>query len=119
MSKKKDIANLISGICSGTPTATTNTDITEEAVTRLQITDEMQEALNERRRAKVGRPVGTGKKEKNENEGRATFVVDNNLIRKIKYISLCEGKLLKDILSEMMGEYIDKWENENRKIDLP
>jgi hypothetical protein len=118
MAKKKDIANLISGICGGTST-TANTDITVEAQERLQITDEMAEQLNEVRRKKVGRPTGTTKKEKNPNEGRATSVVDTTLTRKIKYISLMKGKLLKDILSEMMEEYIEKWERENKKIDLP
>ena len=120
MAKRKDIANLISGICGekSTPATEENTALTQEQIERLQITEEMQEQLNAKRRAKVGRPKMGETKAERTDEGRATFVVSNTLIKKLKYISLCDGRLLKDILSEMMEGYITDWEENNRKIEL-
>ena len=52
-------------------------------------------------------------------EIRATFIVDPDLLQKVKYISLVEGVLLKDVISEALNNYVDKWETDNRKIRLP
>lgn len=120
MSKRnKDIQNLISTIVNDPPqeTATaeapTKTDLTEEQVQAYGITPEMEQKLNEVRRAKVGRPKGTATgRPKNPNEGRATFVVDTDLIRRVKYISLMDGRLLKDVISEALTAYVTKWESE-------
>ena len=100
-------------------TSTENGDVSPELVESLEITPEMEEALNEVRKRKVGRPRKDAAERKNPNEGRATFVVDNRLIRKVKYISLVEARLLKDIISEALSDYISKWENENEPIKLP
>lgn len=123
-SKKKDIENLINGIV-GEPhqelrTEDENGNVAPEVVEQLGITPEMEEQLNAVRRAKVGRPKGRPRKEdKSKYEGRATFVVDTRLIRKVKYISLMDSKLLKDVISEALSAYIRKWENANGYINLP
>ncbi len=69
----------------------------------------------------VGRPKKgeTAKSAKKPQEIRATFIVDPDLLQKVKYISLVEGALLKDVISEALNNYVDKWETDNRKIRLP
>lgn len=124
MARNKRIGDMIQGIVGNkTPdpveTSTESGDVSPELVESLEITPEMEEALNEVRKRKVGRPRKDAAERKNPNEGRATFVVDNRLIRKIKYISLVEARLLKDIISEALSDYISKWENENEPIKLP
>lgn len=124
MARNKRIGDMIQGIVGNkTPdpveTSTENGDVSPELVESLEITPEMEEALNEVRKRKVGRPRKDAAERKNPNEGRATFVVDNRLIRKVKYISLVEARLLKDIISEALSDYISKWENENEPIKLP
>ena len=52
-------------------------------------------------------------------ETRATFVVDPEQIRKIKYIALAEEKLHKVVISEALGAYIAQWEATNGTINLP
>ena len=84
-----------------------------------QVTPEMEEALNAARKRNVGRPKKDAILRKNPNEGRATFIVDERMIRKVKYISLVEARLLKDIISEALSSYIEKWEEENEPIKLP
>lgn len=56
---------------------------------------------------------------KKPQEIRATFIVDPDLLQKVKYISLVEGALLKEVISEALNNYVDKWETDNRKIRLP
>ena len=47
---------------------------------------------------------------------RATFVMNPEQQRHIKYISLMEGKMLKTILAEALASYIDNWQSENGRI---
>ena len=39
-------------------------------------------------------------------------------IRKLKYISLADSRLLKDIVSAALSEYIAQWETANGVINL-
>lgn len=123
MARNKKIASLIQGIVGETPTPTpTSTEdgnVSPELVEKLEITPEMEEALNAARKRNVGRPKKDAILRKNPNEGRATFIVDERMIRKVKYISLVEARLLKDIISEALSSYIEKWEEENEPIQLP
>lgn len=125
MARKKDIDNLISGIIgeseNNTPTGQgqEKTEIPNPVVEALSITPEMEEQLNKLRREKVGRPKGSGVRSDKTKEGRATFVVDMELVRKVKYISLADSRLLKDIISEALNTYISKWEDRNGIIKLP
>ena len=83
-----------------------------------EVTDEMKESLETKRRRNVGRPRKDESGSK-ANEVRATFIVDSELIRKVKYISLMECSLLKDVISEALTSFIEAWETENCKIRLP
>ena len=89
--------------------------------TEMEATDKMKSRLEAKRRENVGRPKKgeTAKSAKKPHEIRATFIVDPDLLQKVKYISLVEGILLKDVISEALNNYVDKWETDNRKIRLP
>ncbi|EJW91794.1 hypothetical protein EVA_20099, partial [gut metagenome] len=67
-------------------------------------------------RTRKGESAKSGKKTP---EIRVTFIVDPDLIRKVKFISLVDGMLLKDILSQALNNYVDAWEEKNKKIRLP
>ena len=120
---KKNLASLMNGIM-GEPkpqeaTIPDNQMIDPAAEPESsEVTEEMKENLETKRYRNVGRPKkGTTISKKEET--RATFIVDPELIRKLKYISLVESSLLKDIISEALTGYINEWEEENGKIKLP
>lgn len=93
----------------------------KKEATEMEATDKMKSKLEAKRRENVGRPKKgeTAKSGKKPHEIRATFIVDPDLLQKVKYISLVEGALLKDVISEALNNYVDKWETDNRKICLP
>ena len=84
-------------------------------------TEKIKSKLEAKRRENVGRPKKgePAKSAKKPQEIRATFIVDPDLLRKVKYISLVEGILLKDVISEALNNYVDIWEEKNKKIRLP
>lgn len=119
---KKDLASLMSGIIGEKPSIE-ETDIQSDQLTdssdeAVDITPEMEQSLTEKRYQNVGRPR-KGTQAKKVVETRATFIVNPELVRKLKYISLAEGRLLKDVVSMAMTEFIDQWEAENGRIKLP
>ena len=87
----------------------------------MEATNKMKSKLEAKRKENVGRPKkgDPAKSAKKPQEIRATFIVDPNLVRKVKYISLVEGILLKDVISEALNNYVDAWEEKNKKIRLP
>ena len=89
--------------------------------TETAATEQMKSKLEAKRRENVGRPKKgePAKSAKKPQEIRATFIVDPDLVRKVKYISLVEGILLKDVISEALNNYVDIWEEKNKKIRLP
>lgn len=93
----------------------------KKEATEMEATDKMKSKLEAKRRENVGRPKKgeTAKSTKKPQEIRATFIVDPDLLRKVKYISLVEGILLKDVISEALNNYVDVWEEKNKKIRLP
>ena len=93
--------------------------VASEVVKELGISPEMEEQLNEIRRAKTGRPKGRKNGNPKPREERATFIVDKDLTRKLKYIALMETKLYKNVISEALSSYIERWESENGVINLP
>lgn len=117
---KKDLSKLVGGIIGDTPTQETKGrgDLDHGVAEAMGITPDMEAQLNALRRQNTGRPRGTGRKEKS-NEIRATFVVDPDLVRKVKYISLAEGRLHKDVIGEALSRYISEWEEQNGTINLP
>lgn len=93
----------------------------KKEATETAVTEQMKSKLEAKRRENVGR-LKKGESVKNAKkpqEIRATFIVDPDLVRKVKYISLVEGILLKDVISEALGNYVDVWEEKNKKIRLP
>lgn len=93
----------------------------KQEATETAATEQMKSKLEAKRRENVGRPKKgeTAKSARKPQEIRATFIVDPDLVRKVKYISLVEGILLKDVISEALNNYVDAWEENNRKIKLP
>ena len=93
----------------------------KKEATEMEATDKMKSKLEAKRRENVGRPKKgeSAKSAKKPQEIRATFIVDPDLLRKVKYISLVEGILLKDVISEALNNYVDVWEEKNKKIRLP
>lgn len=69
----------------------------------------------ETKRRGVGRPRKVVLPEQPE-DIRATFVMNPEQQRQIKYISLMEGKMLKTILAEALAVYIETWQAENGRI---
>lgn len=64
---------------------------------------------------------GPGRPKKNPEDNddtRATFIVSASLLRKIKYISLMEESLQKEVVNDALSLYVTKWEEENGKIKL-
>lgn len=109
---KKNLTSLISGIMGE------NIESASIESQAPEITSEMQENLESKRRQNVGRPKKSSPA-KPSNETRATFIVDADVVRKLKYISLAEGQLLKEVINTALTSYIDEWESENGKIRLP
>ena len=93
----------------------------KQEATETAATEQMKSKLEAKRRENVGRPKKgeSAKSAKKPQEIRATFIVDPDLVRKVKYISLVEGILLKDVISEALNNYVNAWEENNRKIKLP
>ena len=120
---KKNLASLMNGIM-GEPKpqeltiSETPTNETVSESNSSEVTEEMKESLEAKRYSNVGRPK-KGMTSTKKEETRATFIVDPELIRKLKYISLVESSLLKDVISEALINYINVWEAENGKIRLP
>ncbi len=84
-------------------------------------TQQLKAKLEAKRKENVGGPKKgeATKNAKKTQEIRATFIVDPDLLRKVKYISLVEGTLLKDVINEALNNYVDTWEEKNKKIRLP
>ena len=91
---------------------------TTQDVPVSEVTEEMKENLEAKRRRNVGRPR-KGETGKQTNEVRATYIVNPEIVRKLKYVSLAEGSLLKDVIAEALNAYLDAWESENGRIRLP
>ena len=121
MAKKKSIGNLISGIVGN---VTESEMIAAKSGDISEVSAELREALEAKRKSKVGRPRkhterrGITEEGCKANETRATFIVQKDQVRKIKYISLATTSLLKDVIASALGEYIEQWENEHGKITI-
>ena len=73
--------------------------------------------------AKVGRPKTQFKKiTKSSQEGtkanetRATFIVNEEVLEKLKGIAYWDRKLIKEVIHEALQEAINKYEKKNGKI---
>ena len=95
--------------------------VKETLSVKTETPEQMKSRLEAKRKENVGRPKKgeAAKNAKKLQEVRATFIVDADLLRKVKYISLVEGELLKNVISEALNAYINKWETNNHRIKLP
>jgi len=120
---KKDISKLIQAIAGKDPAPLPREDengnVPVETVEALHIDEDLEKKLNAVRRRKVGRPKKNDEAERRERENRATFIVSKDTVRKIKYISLIDSKLLKDVIADALNGYISEWEKTNGVINLP
>lgn len=122
MARKKDIASLVSEIAGREPVILPREDeqgnLPTETATALHVDSDLEEKLNKVRRAKVGRPKKYDEAERRERENRATFIVSKELVRKVKYISLMDSRLVKDVIADALNGYITEWETKNGVINL-
>lgn len=111
---KKDLSSLMNGIMGDsspepTPQAASNTPGKNE--------EELSAKLEKIRKQNVGRPRKDEPRAASD-EIRATIILSRELLRKLKYISLVESRLLKSVTTEALSSYIDNWENKNGNINL-
>lgn len=122
MARKKDIASLVSALAGNEPAILPSEDeqgnLPTATAEALHIDSDLEDKLNKVRRAKVGRPKKYDEAERRERENRATFIVSRELVRKVKYISLMDSRLVKDVIADALSEYIAKWETANGIINL-
>ncbi len=83
-----------------------------------EITEQMNAGLHAKRYEKAGRPK-KGETKENSKDIRATIIVNSDLMRKIKYISLIDEILIKDVIGDALTKHIEDWENANGRIKLP
>jgi predicted ArsR family transcriptional regulator len=78
---------------------------------------------DQKEKAKRGRPqtvfkeiTKSSQEGTKENETRATFIVGEELLDKLKAIAYWERKLIKEVINKALQEAVDKYENENGVI---
>lgn len=98
---KRDLSSLVNGII-GNASA-----IDSETVPTPQIPKEQK------------RNAGRPKNENSKEEVRATFVVEKELLRKIKFIAVADDCMLKDIINKAIRQFTTQWEFERGEINLP
>lgn len=113
---KKNVSALLSGIIGTEEPEPISNPVETEPTESVPEPAEAETPAVEAPKRSVGRPRKDPKKTE---EIRATFIIDPEHIRKMKYISLIEDKLLKEILGEALEAYINAWESANGKIRLP
>ena len=122
MAKKKDIAKLVQQIAGTEPAPLPREDengkLPTETIEALHIDEDLEDKLNRVRRRKVGRPRKVDEADRRERENRATFIVSKEIVRKVKYISLKDSRLLKDVIADALNGYITEWETKNGIINL-
>lgn len=70
---------------------------------------------------KMGRPVTqtkeitkTSQEGTKENETRATFIINEDILDKLKAIAYWDRLLIKEVINEALSNYIDKYEKANK-----
>lgn len=87
-------------------------------------TVEVEEPVREEKRKK-GRPrTNMRKLTKSSQEGlpegltRATIIVNEDSLKKVKVIATLQDKKLKDIMTELLDKYVEKYEREHGTIRM-
>lgn len=112
MAKQKDLKEFTDGIL-GAPKEEQQ-ELPQPLVSELRLSPEMEETLSAVRRAKAEQRAESPRR-----QDKTTFLVDREIIRRIKYISLATDRQMKDIIAEALQGYLDKWESRNGKIYIP
>ncbi len=71
------------------------------------------------KKAKPQTPAQSKTKQSETKEVRATFIIDEEKLEKIKSLARTEGILIKDILDKALENFISKWEAKHGKIKKP
>ncbi|MCD8406246.1 hypothetical protein [Tenacibaculum finnmarkense] len=94
-------------------------------MSKKNFTGGLNSLLGDSEKRKVGRPKTSTKeitkssqKGTKEKETRATFIVNEDLLEKLKAIAYWDRKLIKDIVNNALKETIDKYEKKNGNIEL-
>jgi hypothetical protein len=53
-----------------------------------------------------------------ENETRATFIVNEELLEKLKAVAYWERRLIKEVIASALEETVDKYEKKNGPVKL-
>lgn len=125
---KKNLQSLMSGIL-GESTAvqsTTTVDpepqyaptVLEQAVAQLDAEDNPARHEPEKRKSKQ-RETKQEKSIETNPETRATFFIEDDLLRKLRYIALMDTITQKDIINNSLRKYVNDWERKNEIIPLP
>lgn len=79
--------------------------------------------LREDKSRKVGRPVTqfkeitkSSQEDTKEKETRATFIVNENLLEKIKAVAYWDRVMIKDVINTALEETVSKYERKNGKL---
>ena len=74
-------------------------------------------------KAKVGRPktstreiTKSSQEGTKENETRATFIINEDLLENLKSIAYWERILIKEVVDTALQEYLEKYEKENGEV---
>ena len=114
---KKNLASLMSGIMGDTRTeevSPSRVEVENRETQQLLIEHPEQEV---KQRRKPGRPPKGSNGEKSD-EIRATIIVEPEVMRKIKYISLMDDRMIKEVMNDALRAYISSWEHANGRIKL-
>lgn len=72
---------------------------------------------NEKVKTSGGVATKTSKKGTKENETRATFIVNEEILEKVKAISKLEGAKIKDVIGEALTRFVETYEKKKGAID--
>ena len=65
---------------------------------------------------KTGRPKKSSQEGTREGETRATFIVKEELLEKLKAVAYWERVMIKDIVNNALQEYVDAYRKKHKEI---
>jgi hypothetical protein len=90
-------------------------------MSKKDFTGEATSLLGGGDKPKMGRPVTqtkeitkTSQEGTKENETRATFIINEDILDKLKAIAYWDRLLIKEVINEALSNYIDKYEKTNK-----
>lgn len=119
---KKNLASLMSGIMGEREDEDLSINVENSPKSDLHSSvEENTPSPSEESKPAEKRKPGRPKKSETTKieEIRVTFIANSEQMRQIKYISLVQGKLLKEVLADAIADYVSAWEADNGRIKLP